>query len=279
MSRTGHGTAAPAAAPTPAVGSAIMVSTFAMRPGSRFDTHAHQVVQLAWARSGVLVVTTGTGDWILPPTRALWIPAGVRHQTAASGSTTMRTLFFDPGPDPGPDPDPGPESGPGGWSSPQPVAVGPLVAELIDHLADPALEPGRRARAQAVLLDNLEPVAPTTITAPMPTDSRALDVARALVDNPADPRTLDQWGRHVGASARTLARAFAEDTGVPFARWRTTVRLRAALPHLADGESVTRVAGRVGYATPSAFVAAFRRETGLTPGGYFRYAGTQTSEL
>ena len=39
---------------------------------------------------------------------------------------------------------------------------------------------------------------------------------------------------------------------------------------LAAGEPVSRVAGRVGYDTPSAFVAAFRRETGQTPGALFR---------
>jgi AraC-like DNA-binding protein len=56
----------------------------------------------------------------------------------------------------------------------------------------------------------------------------------------------------------------------PFGRWRTLLRLRAALSMLAAGQPVSRVAGRVGYDTPSAFVAAFRRETGQTPGSYFR---------
>jgi AraC-like DNA-binding protein len=39
---------------------------------------------------------------------------------------------------------------------------------------------------------------------------------------------------------------------------------------LAAGEPVSRVAGRIGYDTPSAFVAAFRRETGQTPGALFK---------
>ena len=33
------------------------------------------------------------------------------------------------------------------------------------------------------------------------------------------------------------------------------------------------VARHVGYETPSAFVAAFRRETGLTPAAYFSRRG------
>lgn len=80
--------------------------------------------------------------------------------------------------------------------------------------------------------------------------------------------TLDRWGRDVGASGRTLARAFLAETGVPFGRWRNRARLHAALTPPADGEPVGKVARRIGYASPSAFVAAFRRGTGTTPASY-----------
>jgi AraC-like DNA-binding protein len=237
---------------------AILVSTFPMPPGSRFARHAHPRHQLAWAASGVLEVRADAGTWILPPTRALWIPAGVAHETAAFGATTMRTLYL------------APERCPITWPAPQPVAATKLLADLIEHLGDAALEPPRRARAEAVLLDLLEPVAVATIEVVMPTDERALDVAQALIANPADSRSLEEWGHEVGASARTLTRGFLAGTGIPFSRWRTALRLRAALPRLAAGEPIGTVAPHVGYETPSAFVAAFRRETGLTPGAYFR---------
>jgi AraC-like DNA-binding protein len=249
ISRTGH---------APDQSAAILVRTVGMPPGTWFDTHKHDDHQLLWAPTGVLTVVAEAGTWVLPPTRALWMPAHVPHETSSAGRATMRPLYLRP------------ERCPITWSQPQPVAASPLLAELIGHLAKADLDPPRRARAEAVLIDLLEPIAQATIEAPLPVDQRARDVAQALIDNPADQRGLDQWGRHVGASARTLARAFATDTGIPFARWRTSVRLRAALPHLAAGESVAKVARRVGYGTPSAFVAAFRRETGLTPGGYFR---------
>ncbi len=83
----------------------------------------------------------------------------------------------------------------------------------------------------------------------MPTDPRALDVAQALTANPADRRPLSAWGREVGASARTLTRAFVNDTGVTFTRWRTALRLQAALPQLAAREPVANVASLVGYET------------------------------
>ena len=76
-------------------------------------------------------------------------------------------------------------------------------------------------------------------------------------------------GRAVGASERTLARAFAAGTGLPFGQWRTMLRIQSALPLLAAGEAAGRVAGKVGYQTPSAFIAAFGRLTGVTPTAYF----------
>src|SRR5581483_1846341 len=98
---------------------------------------------------------------------------------------------------------------------------------------------------------------------------RARHVAEALLEDPGDDRTLATWGHHVGASSRTLARIFVAETGLSFGRWRTLARLQAALLQLAEGLPVGLVAARVGYRTPSAFVAAFRAHTGSTPGRYF----------
>jgi AraC-like DNA-binding protein len=240
---------------------AMVVVTFPMAPGARFDWHTHVDHQLAWAASGVLAVVTETSTWVLPPTRALWIPAGLRHETMSSGRATMRALYIRP------------DLCSVSWPEPTPVMARPLLAELIGYLEDEPLDPARRARAEQVLVDLLEPVAMTTIEVRMPTEDRAREVAEALRVNPADQRTLAEWGRHVGASSRTLARSFVADTGVPFGHWRTLLRLQSALTDLAAGAPVSNVARRAGYETASAFTAAFRRETGMTPASYFRSAG------
>jgi AraC-like DNA-binding protein len=123
--------------------------------------------------------------------------------------------------------------------------------------------------AESVLVDLLEPVDIATVELRLPSDIRAREVAMAIQADPADNRSLAEWGFLVGASGRTLARAFLAGTGVPFGRWRTLARLQAALDRLASGEPVRNVAHAVGYETPSAFVAAFRRQTGQTPGAFF----------
>ncbi|MFJ6213280.1 AraC family transcriptional regulator [Streptomyces sp. NPDC092296] len=244
-----------ATAPTP--DSAICVRNFDMYRGQRFGLHDHDTHQLAWAPIGVLTVDIGDRSWVLPPTLALWIPAGVRHSTTAGRPALMRSVYLPPA------------RCPVAWTEPTVVAVGPLLRELIVHLADPAPPSAARSRAEAVLFDLLRPVGVTTIDVPMPVDERARRVAQALLAHPADPRGLEDWGREVGASARTLARLFSAETGMPFGRWRTRARLKAALEYLAVNRPLVAVARQVGYSTPSSFVAAFRAETGRTPGAYF----------
>jgi AraC-like DNA-binding protein/quercetin dioxygenase-like cupin family protein len=237
---------------------AVIVVTFPMPAGRVFDWHTHEDHQLAWAANGVLTVRTDSATWMLPPTRALWIPAGLRHETLSAGAATMRTLYIRP------------DLCPVSWPDFTPVIASPLLAELIGYLADPSLDADRRARAESVLIDLVRPVPMTAIEVRVPDEERAREVARALIDDPADGRSLAEWGRQVGASARTLARAFVSDTGIPFGRWRSQVRLQAAISALAAGEPVGNVARRVGYESSSAFVAAFRQQTGMTPAMYFR---------
>jgi AraC-like DNA-binding protein len=238
---------------------AAIVGTFPMPVGTRFEWHAHREHQLAWSPEGVLVVLTESGNsHVLPPSRALWIPAGTTHETRAAGAAVLRSVYLEP------------HRCPIEWDAPTPVAVSPLLGELIHHLDDRGLRAKERARAEALLFDLLLPRRIATIDVRPPSDPRARDVADALLADPADARTLYEWGRAVGASSRTLARAFLADTGLPFGRWRTLVRLQASLPYLAKQMPVSTVARRVGYRTTSAYVAAFRAHTGVTPGRYFQ---------
>jgi AraC-like DNA-binding protein/quercetin dioxygenase-like cupin family protein len=236
-----------------------IVGTFPMPVGTRFEWHEHGDHQLAWSPEGVLVVLTGDGNsYVLPPSRALWIPAGTVHETRASGAAVLRSVYLEA------------RRCRIDWAAPTPVGVSLLLGALIHHLDDRALGAAERSRAEGVLFDLLLPLRIATIDVRPPSDARARDVADALLANPADPSTLQEWGHSVGASSRTLARAFLGETGLSFGRWRTLVRLQASLPYLAEQMPVGSVARLVGYRTTSAYVAAFRAHTGVTPGRYFQ---------
>ncbi|MEU5949652.1 AraC family transcriptional regulator [Micromonospora sp. NPDC047465] len=90
----------------------------------------------------------------------------------------------------------------------------------------------------------------------------------ALHADPADNRTLAAFGKQVGASDRTLSRLFTADLGMSFPQWRTQLRLHHALLLLADDMPVTTVAHRCGWSSASAFIDAFRRTFGHTPGAH-----------
>lgn len=236
----------------------IAVVTFPMPAGMVFDWHVHEDHQLAWAASGVLTVRTEDAAWVIPPTRALWIPAGVRHETLSEGAATMRSGYLKPA------------ACAISWSDCTPVVATPLLTELICFLEDASLADDVRQHAMATLIDVLAPAETTSIDVRMPLEDRARRVAESLAKEPADNRTLEEWGDEVGASGKTLARTFVSETGVTFGRFRSLVRVRHAMDALAAGAPVSNVASLVGYESASAFVSAFKRETGLTPSSFAR---------
>ena len=230
--------------------------------GQAFEVHAHETHQLAWASAGVLMVDAADRRWVLPPQLALWIPAEVPHVTIALRESVMQGIYLRA------------DWCPLAWDSPRVLAVSPLARQLIGYLAG-GLPDEARARGEAVLFDVLRPAAKATIELPMPADGRARDVAAMLMRDPADQRSLAELAHAVGSSPRTLLRLFVAETGLTFSQWRAHARLQAGISSLAEGRPVASVAGQVGYATPSAFVAAFRRVTGYTPAAYFALAQAQ----
>jgi AraC-like DNA-binding protein len=225
--------------------------------GERIDWHDHEVHQLVYPRSGVLQVRTDRGAWVVPPRRAVWLPAGIPHSHRAHGRTQMLTLAFPAG------------VNPLSATEPTVVTVGQLLREVITTLAeDRCLGPDDRADLHRVLVRRLTPAAARSHHLPAPADPRLRDVAAILAENPADTRTLAELGHVTGASERTLSRLFRRDTGMTFPQWRAHLRLQHAMLLLAADSTVTEAATASGYSNVSAFIAAFRDAFGVTPAAY-----------
>lgn len=244
----------------PAHFGAVAAGSFSLRFGERFPTHMHSEHQLAWSEQGMLAATIGERTWILHPTCALFIPGRLPHSIEAASLATMCSVYFRP------------RSSPVRFRVPTVVAITPLVAELIRSLAREDLTRAVRTHAQKLLGALLVPLPAAPLELPLPRDPRARRITDSLLERPDDVRTLGALAKSAGASGRTLARLFVSETGMTFGRWRTQLRLRAALAHLANGEAVSEVAERVGYESISAFVAAFRRHLGAPPGTFLRSA-------
>jgi AraC-like DNA-binding protein len=97
-------------------------------------------------------------------------------------------------------------------------------------------------------------------------DPRARGVAQYVMTCPSAGETLEQLCRQHGASRRTLERLYREETGLSFGMWRQKVRMLDSIRQLAEGKSVTNAALDSGYVSVSAFIAAFKRTFGCTPG-------------
>jgi AraC-like DNA-binding protein len=235
---------------------ALHVQRYEMSRGQRFGTHSHLTAQLTVAASGAITAEVATSTWLLPPSLALWIPGGMPHDVVAGRSARFHSVYVQP------------RGCPIRWTEPVVVAATPLLRELVAHLLENGVPDREREHAQTLLFDVLCPVHRRALVLPWPRDSRLLAITDAITADPADGRTLVAWGREVGASSRTLARLFADETGHTFSGWRTQARLRASLDMIADGVPVAVVASRVGYRTASGFVASFRRALGQTPGAY-----------
>lgn len=231
-------------------------------PGSLAPWHRHPWWQLSWAISGVVNLQTRHASYMAPPQRAVLIPPGVEHQAWNASHTEMRSLYV--------------ANALMGWAADdrcKVLEISPLVRELIVAIAalgtDFVVE-GANERLIAVLIDRLAGLPEVAFDLPMPEDSRLMRICERLQASPDDARTMADWGRLAGVSERTLARLFLRQTGMSFGEWRQRLRLLLALTALERGEKVTVAALEAGYASASAFIAAFRRSFGVTPSAMFR---------
>lgn len=227
--------------------------------GTTLAAHRHPWGQLVFAASGVMRVMTEDAAWLIPPTRAIWLPAGVRHAIATQGEVAMRTLYID-----GLRAAPLPEA-------PLALEVAPLFRELILHiLTIGMLAPERpeHDRIAGLLIDLMLSARHEDLMLPLPRDARALRLAERWSQMPGETRDLADMAVDVGASLRTLQRLFPSETGLTLEAWRQKARLIHAVGRLAAGASVTKTALDCGYQSPAAFGSAFLRQFGVSPGRY-----------
>ena len=224
------------------------------------DWHSHLRGQVFCVENGLVHVRTPHGSWLLPPHRAGWIPPGVAHKVSISGAMSGWSVVITPS---------------ACQSLPEkPCVIG--ISELMRALVRRAVAwtaqerlTEEQERMLQVLLDEMRHAQHEPLHLPMPEDRRLLRIANAILEQPEDKRTMDEWAQWAGLSPSTLSRLFMAETQISFAQWRQQARLTHALERLARGDSVANVADALGYATPSNFIAMFRRCFGDSPAHYF----------
>lgn len=230
--------------------------------GLLFERHTHERGQFAYAACGVITVFTCQGNWVVPPQRAIWVPAHVPHEMSMSGPVTMLNTYIRT-----------PAADQLGLPAHcQVFDVSALLRQLLIRAIDvPACyaQASRDGHLMGLLLHEIAAMAPLSLNAPLPSDPRLAQACRALLEQPSLEVGIDDMTRQVGMSRRTFTRLFRQQTGISFVEWRQQACLLAAVVRLGNGEPITRVATDLGYSSPSAFSSVFRRVLGEVPSRYF----------
>ncbi|QPF83399.1 helix-turn-helix transcriptional regulator [Bradyrhizobium genosp. L] len=228
--------------------------------GVRLDPHMHREAQLVYATRGTMQVTTPKGRWLVPPDRAVWVPALFGHAIDVLADIEMRTLYFEQA-----------------WLAREErsdslanefvVRVSPLLHQAILALFDKSSSDERiELLIRLVMLELHRAEDPATFI-PLPQEPRCRRAADIVLADPTRDYEIETLARTVGTSARTLSRLFSVETQLSFKSWCQRARIAAAIERLSTdvNVSVKQIASDLGYASVPAFSHAFRQVTGKTP--------------
>ena len=262
---------------TPTAARPLRAKLLRLRADTRVVPHAHPWGQVALSSTGVIRVTAPHGSYIVPPSRAVWIPPGVEHAVTVMEDAELLTLYLH---------QPRSRCGPArsaaesaGWRQCRVLEVSGLLLALalqLDKTPDarrtaPSRETlARERRLAALLLDELRRAAPVRLGVDLPQEKRLRRLCEAVIDAPSRHATLAAWAADTGASARTLTRLFRSELGTSFVQWRQQVLLARAVPLAARKLPMASIAAELGYASPSAFSAMVRRSVGAPPSRFLR---------
>jgi len=230
------------------------------KKGVRLDTHMHREAQLVYAAKGTMQVTTPKGRWLVPPDRAVWVPALFEHAIDVLADIQMRTLYFDVA-----------------WLSREKrsaslaaefvVRVSPLLHQAILALFDPGNSRERTELLVKLVMLELHQAEDSATFIPLPHEPRCRRAADIVLGDPTGAHEIETLARAVGTSARTLSRLFSSETQLSFKTWCQRARIAAAIEKLSTDAnvSVKQLASDLGYSSVPAFSHAFRQVTGKTP--------------
>lgn len=230
------------------------------RKGVRLDTHMHREAQLVYAARGTMQVTTPKGRWLVPPDRAVWVPARLEHAIDVLADIEMRTLYFDLAWLER-------EDRSAGLDAEFVVRVSPLLHQAILALFDGRNDAERTELLVKLAMLELHQAEDSATFIPLPHEPRCRRAADIVLGDPTGGHEIETLAREVGTSARTLSRLFASETQLSFKSWCQRARIAAAIEKLSvdANVSVKQLASDLGYASVPAFSHAFRQVTGKTP--------------
>ena len=225
--------------------------------------HWHSRAQFMYAVEGTMRVRAPRRVWIIPPSRALWVPSHTVHELQMYGVVEMRSLYVN-----------------ADWAAGMPAScvvlnVTPLLRELVLRAVTLPVDydiDGDEALLMSLLMAEIRRLPRCALDLPLPESADLTQLCERILADLSKRRPCDFHASAMKTSTRTLYRRFVKETGITFARWKQQARLLESVRRLAEGVPVTTVAFDLGYESASAFSTMFRRSLGVAPRAFVKTA-------
>lgn len=223
------------------------------------DKHAHPRAQLIYSSMGTMKIVAQKSIWYVSSDQAIWVPAMNEHQVFFLNDNHIRNVFVSPE-----------------YAEVLPqqlfaLNISPFMRELILKVVGAGNHydiNSAKGRLVHVLIDELAAMTPTRCFLPLSDNFQLRLIINELLKDPGDTRGIAHYAKLACTSSRTLSRLFVKELGLSYSNWRKQLKLLNAVEMLDKGFPVSQISFELGYNSPSAFIAMFRKEFGIPPGKY-----------
>lgn len=228
-------------------------------PNTSTPNHCHSWGQLQIINGGILELKTEKKRFLSPSQYAVWVPAGVMHESYIRRSLNYCSMnIIHPLAKPLPD-----------YACL--LEVNPIMEAIINDLKARRItvpETEQDLRLVNVLLDQVYQAQKHDQFLPSSNDKLLKPILEELEQNPTTEKTLKEWAAERHTTERTLARHCRDKLGMSFTEWRQRRKFIYSLHLLRKGLSVKEIALTLGYHQASPFITLFKRHAHCTPEQY-----------
>ena len=226
--------------------------------------HQHERAQLLYCSQGSFHLEITNREFLVPPSRAIWIPARMQHYAYSAKPVSHRSLYFDT------------EHFKRVPTQMEVIKVTPLLKELIIRAClfqDNYTENSPESRIAMVIIDEVLKATIEPFSLPLSHHTTLTKIKKYILDHLATKLTHSKIAKEFHVNPKTLSRLCKKETGMTLGQWVMQIKLFKAIEMVTTGASTTLTAQSLGYSNDSSFIVRFKTLTGCTPSELYAKQG------